>query len=104
MMKRTIKRHLHIWDFLGTKDTDGIDDINVHLFGSKRESDLYIYLGEVDVTFDMPEMPTDAEINNQKVQYLRKGREEVTKEFATKLSNIDDQINNLLALSCDVDA
>lgn len=54
-------------------------------------------LGIVEVTVDVPQI-TDEEITTKKVDYLRKGREEVVEEFSTKLANIDEQINELLAL------
>jgi len=62
------------------------------------DTDFWIYLGEVELEFDMPPFPTDTELTNRQIAYLRKGREETVKEFSTKLANIDQQIEELLAL------
>jgi hypothetical protein len=64
------------------------------------EYDFYIGLGETEVSFEVPPMPSDEELTNRQLDYLRKGREETVKEFAVKLENIDSQIAELLALPC----
>jgi hypothetical protein len=62
--------------------------------------DFYIGLGETEVSFEVPPMPSDEALTNRQIDFLRKGRKETVKEFATKLENIDNQIQELLALPC----
>jgi len=76
------------------------DDPDYILCSENPEFDFYIYLGDTEVSFEVPAMPSDEELNNRQVAYLRKGREEVVEEFTKKLANIDEQISELLALPC----
>ena len=62
------------------------------------DAECYVSFGEVEISFDLPPMPSEEELTNRQVNYLRKGREEVVEEFTTKLANIDQQIEELLAL------
>ena len=87
------KTYLHIW--AAEKDNEPPE----FLFRREIAEETYlIYLGEVEVSFEVPSMPSDDELTTRKVAYLRKGREEVMKEFNAKLANIDRSISELLAL------
>ncbi len=71
---------------------------DVHLFNHHMEGqEGWVTLGTVEVTVDVPQI-SDAEITNKKIDYLRSGRKEVVEEFTTKLANIDEQLNELLAI------
>ena len=89
-----IKQFVYIWQRGDYKENP------TYMFydSPDRDPDLWLLLGEVDISFDLPETPSDEELTNRKISHLRKGREETVKEFATKLQNIDDQIQELLAL------
>ena len=93
-----LKMFLRVWK---NSLDEAIYDEPVYSFTSGEDSDCseyWISLGEVEIEFDLPPMPSDEELTNRQVKYLRKGREEVVKEFTTKLANIDEQIEELLAL------
>ena len=62
------------------------------------DAECYVSFGEVEITFDLPPVPSDEELTNRQVAYLRKGREEVVEEFTTKLANIDRSIQELMAI------
>ena len=98
-MKATVKRFIHIWNW--DKDKE---DPNYEFFKAPDESltslicTCSLYLGEVELSFEVPPMPSNEEQIKHKLNVLRKGREETVQEFTTKLANIDEQIKNLLAL------
>ena len=93
-MKATVKRFIHIW----TWDKDE-EDPDYEFFKEPDESlTSLVCLGEVELSFEVPPMPSNEEQIKHKLNVLRKGREETVQEFTTKLANIDEQIENLLAL------
>ncbi len=76
------------------------EDREYFLDSEDQEYNFRIGLGFTDIEFIPPPIPSDDEITNQRIAYLRKGREEVVEEFTTKLANIDDQVSKLQALPC----
>ncbi len=98
-MKRTIKQFAHVWD--SHRDEEMPD---IMLCDEDRKVGYWICLGEVEVTFDCPPMPSETELTNRKIDFLQNGRKEVVQEFTTKLANIDQQMEELRALTFDGDS
>jgi len=71
-------------------------DVQIHDHDMEGQEG-WVTLGKSEITLDVPQI-TENEITNKKVSCLRGGREKVVEEFTTKLANIDEQLNELLAL------
>ena len=84
--------YVHIWEW----DKDNED--REYYFYDQRDDNVFLCMGKTTVSFELPPMPSDDELNNRKIAFLQKGREEVTQEFSKKLANIDKQIEELRAL------
>ena len=74
------------------------EEPNYLALGRDDTDKTWLCLGEVTLIGEIPPIPSREDITNKQVNFLRQGREKVVEEFTQKLANIDQQIEELLAL------
>lgn len=93
----TIKRHVCVYEW--DKEKIGQPETDVcHILVEPGDSEYYINFGEVEITFTLPDIPTEEEIVLAKIRALEEERAKLLTEQHKNLQELDEKIQQLRAL------